>query len=682
MEYSLYTLNQSCNLKNLTLTNLIDKLNLIGFEVDEIFIEKVRTNLNIENIRILIKIPSNREDLLNENFLRSELSTIFLFDLKHTWNKLKKNYSFLLKQKYQESYFYLTTPIHSSLSNILIYNIQISQCNYLGTPNWIKNKLVDAGLSPSSTINDLLTLITFEWGQNINILSSFSSTNLLLEQLSEETLYGKKEQYLLEKGTIVLKNFEGEILSVLGIFNSVSSLDMVTNFTFQAFYYDIHENLLKLNTINTKISYRFLRKIYLETFKFAFQRLLTLLEILTLSKIELKKYTTSETNLQLQPTKLLLLKVNVLKKLLNITKINLEIFEKANLKLLCKTKNELYFEVPTFRKDLSRQIDLIEEYSRFIGYKNFIELLPKKQLTYYLKNKDSIHFIKQFFLTYGFNEIITSSIEQLTKETSFSIKINNPLTNDLICLRSSLLGKIIETFENNLKLEASTTNYFEIGRIFRLSNQKILEQDKLSGIFQLETLNKRTESSLDWFRAKGFLEAFLSNFGYEQFEIEPFSDPNSYYHPTKSVVIKTKNKKIAKFGELNPLRTTLLGIKKTAYIFEMNMNHLQKWKMTSKIFPYQEYSKYPLITRDLSFSISKTKDFSKIREIVEKNCKGLKTVEFFDIYFEEENESLVKVGLRLEFQSKFETLLTETIENEIRSLKHILIKNFEIYFNN
>jgi hypothetical protein len=68
MEYSLYSLNQSCNLNKLTLTTLIEKLNLIGFEVDDIFLEELSTNSNLTNIRLLISIPSNREDLLNENF--------------------------------------------------------------------------------------------------------------------------------------------------------------------------------------------------------------------------------------------------------------------------------------------------------------------------------------------------------------------------------------------------------------------------------------------------------------------------------------------------------------------------------------------------------------------------------------------------------------------------------------
>jgi hypothetical protein len=68
MEYSLQTLNENSNLKSLTTTEIIDQLNLIGFEVDETFNETFITNKFLDNLRLLIKIPANREDLLAERF--------------------------------------------------------------------------------------------------------------------------------------------------------------------------------------------------------------------------------------------------------------------------------------------------------------------------------------------------------------------------------------------------------------------------------------------------------------------------------------------------------------------------------------------------------------------------------------------------------------------------------------
>lgn len=682
MEYSLYELNKSSNLNDLTLPTLIDKLNLIGFEVDDIFIEELRTNSLLTNIRLLIKIPSNREDLLNETFLKNELSNIFLFELKNTWNTLKLTYLFLLKQNYQQYFNYQTIKINSSLPNILVYKIEGTQLPNFKTPTWIKNKLLDAGLPVSMTIQDLVTLVNFEWGQTLNITSGTNQVgNLKLEQLQNTIKWEHKETSLLDKGTIVIKNEQNEIVSALGIFNSLDLKPETSNtISIEGYIYDIHENLLNLSTINTRISLRFLRKSYLETFRSAFQRLLTLFQVLNVTQIDLKKYCNSESGLELKPNRILKLKKKTLVQILNIKAIDLTIFQKANLKLLCKTQKELYFQIPNVRKDLIREVDLIEEYSRFIGYKNFKEILPTKNLIYYRKNKKSIEFIKQYFLNHGFNEVVTNSIHELGKQKSFSIQINNPLNTDLICLRSNLIDKLVQVFETNNKLNNQNSNYFEIGRVFKKSQEKLIEQDKVAGIFQYTNIERTNNVSLQWFIAKSFIETFLQNFGYLNITYDVFEDLNSYYHPRRSVYLKNNNKILGKFGELNPLTVNLTGIKNSVYIFELNYTYLQNWKLESEISNYEEYSKYPIITKDLSFGINRTQKFSEIKEIVRLNSNNLKNVEFFDIYYEPNNTESVNIGLRLEFQSKSQTLLTEIIDQELLTIKNELIQKFNVHF--
>lgn len=682
MEYSLYDLNKSSNLNDLTLPTLIDKLNLIGFEVDDIFIEEFKTNPILNNIRLLIKIPSNREDLLNETFLKNELSNIFLFKLKNRWSSFKFSYLFLLKQNYQQSLNYQTIKINSELPNILVYKIEGTQLPNFKTPTWVKNKLIDAGLPVSMTIQDLITLVNFEWGQTLNLLSIKNNFETLkLEQLQNAIKWEGEESYLLDKGTIVLKNEQNKILSTLGIFTPLNvKIESLSKISIEGYVYDIHENFLKLNTINTRISLRFLRKSYLETFRFAFQRLLTLLKVLNVTELELKKYCNSTSGLELKPNRILKLHKKVLTQTLNIRVIDLTIFQKANLRLLCKTQNELYFQIPNFRKDLMREVDLIEEYSRFIGYKNFQEILPTKNLVYYRKNKKSIEFIKQYFLNHGFNEVVTNSIHELAKQKSFSVQINNPLNTDLICLRNNLLEKLIQVFETNSKANNQNINYFEIGRVFKNSNKKLIEQDKVAGIFQYTNVERTNNLSLQWFIAKGFIETFLYNFGYSNISYEEYQETNSYYHPRRTVYLKVNNRVLGKFGELNPLTVNLSGIKNSVYIFELNCIYLQNWKLESKILNYEEYSKYPIITKDLSFIISRDQKFSDIKDVIRNNSNNLKTVEFFDIYYEPNNLEFVNIGLRLEFQSKFQTLVTEVIEDELLTIKNELVTKFKVSF--
>ena len=112
MEYSLYTLNKKAKLNNLTSTELINTLNLIGFEVDGISTDSLKTNKFIEDKKLLIKIPANREDLLNETLLLEDFSLLFLFQIYKIWEQLKFDYEFLIREKYEKSSCLLLTFLY------------------------------------------------------------------------------------------------------------------------------------------------------------------------------------------------------------------------------------------------------------------------------------------------------------------------------------------------------------------------------------------------------------------------------------------------------------------------------------------------------------------------------------------------------------------------------------------
>ena len=125
MEYSLQTLNKNVKLNNLKIQEIVDKLNLIGLEVDEIFEEKLDTNKFVDNLRLEIAIPSNREDLLNEKFFIDEFSTIFNLEKKENWDKIKNNYNFLLKQNYTQSTTHEKRKIKTNLTGLITYGFQL-----------------------------------------------------------------------------------------------------------------------------------------------------------------------------------------------------------------------------------------------------------------------------------------------------------------------------------------------------------------------------------------------------------------------------------------------------------------------------------------------------------------------------------------------------------------------------
>ena len=686
MEYSLHYLNKLSNLKNLKLTEIVENLNLIGFEIDDIYQEKVEINSFITNIRFLLKIPANREDLLIEELFLKELCRLFSLENISKWKLLKKYYFFLLKKHYYSHQKYESFEIKSSVKDVLIYNIQVKTSENFISPKWIQKKLINNGLQSTNDLNDLVNLISFEWGQSIQLsLNKNLSSSFFVEKLESEEIFqinqNSQKEITLPKNTIVLKNNLNHIENCIGYISPLSVSNTSNQLiNIQAIFYDIHLNSLNISLLNSKLSARYLRKTFLEFFRISIQRFLTLFELLTASnEIKIIKYKTISTCKKLDSTKVLKLKKSSLLNFINIKNYNETIFQKTGLPIICKTKNDLYFEIPNTRKDLTREIDLIEEYSRFVGYKNFNEIIPKKIVNNNnLIKKNKYKFLKQFFINLGFNEVLHSSIEENKKENNNSILLSNPLNNDFFLLRTELSKKIFQTFENNERLGFLNNNFFEIGRIFKKINNKFIEEDRFVAIF--EPLFGKNEKlfSFDWYVNKGFIENLLKIYGYNEILFEKISNKNSIYHPTRACLIKSKDRILGVFGEINPSFATS---KKNIFLIELNLFEFRDLQLLSKIQFSKEISKYPSITKDLSFLIEKNTNFIELQNSLKNITKNLKNFYFFDIYFQNMISTKINIGIRFEFQSDIETLTNSQIEKELKIITNCLENKFEIIFN-
>ena len=676
MEYSLYYLNKQANLKNLKITEIIDKLNLIGFEVDDIYNEPLLTNDLLNDTRLLIEIPSNRQDLLNEKFFLNEISTIFSVDIYKVWNRLQIKYSFLIENRKHK---YINLPINqinSDLKDIVIYKFELENCFTKKSPQWIQQKLKNRGVSPLNDLNDFLNLITVEYGTTI--LSKCNKDNKSEFVITRLQISENFENFEIPAGSIVLKNKIDEIVSVLGFvnFNEPNKSGQVS---LEAYFYDIYSNVNKLNTINTKLSFKYLRSMFIENFGVALKRVLSFLEFYNSDLALVVVASNQKAKLTFKNHKTISLSKNLLRQVLNITNFDYEIFKKANLKIIGETNNNFYIQILAVRKDLNREIDLIEEYSRFVGYKNFQEILPKKSLAYSSKKLNNYKYIQNFLINYGFNEVFTNSLVNKTNQTDlFSIDLQNPLNKEINTLRTSLFPRLLEVMHLNLKSGYSNCNFFEIGRVFKKSNKQIIEQDKLGGIFQYSFAKTNAQQNINWFIVKGFLEMFIESFGYENLEIFELSNKTKYFHSTRSIQFRVKNKVLGTFGEVNPMLENFQQLKEPIFMFEFNLVHFKNWRMKSEIISYKDYSKYPSIVRDLSLNLNKKIKFSTLKQFIQETTKNLININFFDIYFDPISVDKVNIGVRLEFQKNDRTLTTLEIDNEISKLLKNLAKEFKI----
>ena len=147
---------------------------------------------------------------------------------------------------------------------------------------------------------------------------------------------------------------------------------------------DEYKEFLSAKELVLKEAIEKYNNIALEKFKYSLQRLLSLLEIVNYCTVDSIKYLLNDNQINLKTNKIIKLKKSFFSNFLNIKEYNSLIFKKLGFKIVCQTKNELYFLIPNIRKDIERPIDIIEEYAKYLGYDNFENIIPVKQI--YFKN--------------------------------------------------------------------------------------------------------------------------------------------------------------------------------------------------------------------------------------------------------------------------------------------------------
>lgn len=688
MEYSLKVLNETNNLNSMTIQGVVNELNLLGFEVDQIFWEKGIEDNNTQNVRLMIKIPANREDLFSENFFLKDMANIFGLKVYNASKLYKQKYFpiFSRKNKLENNFRMKNLPV--DLKDILMFQIQVKNVDTSFSPFWIQTKLKNAGIKVTNSVEDLLLLINLEFGHKFQMLNLEHNQNSDFIQNKEEKIdYSQSMskqlvhipyvgiENVLEYGTSLEKkklNFTKNSLALYGIF------------------YDIDINTHQLiPSREVSIS---LRKSFYENYFRAIKRILTLLvlayksEIIPLSYLKCdKKIITDDKVIEVQ--------IKNIKNMLNINHkdLDLNVFKRASINLICKNQTSLFFKINNNRRDLKREIDLIEEYGRFFGYENFSEIYPIVSSKYTLKKMKTIPFLKNFMSNSGYSEVVSKSAYGLDKKFDSSVSIRNPISEDFYILQSELISNLVVQFETAYKLTGKILNLYEIGRVFNKSKQGINEVEKVAGIFQLNSNVLSHQDELQWLEAKGYLENILNLFNYPQKDIifenwhdkvyqEYFKD----FHKNRSCEINVNNRIIGIFGQLDPKKEKEMGTKKSTYLFECDLSYFESWQIKTQVKPYKEYSKYPLIIKDLSMFISKGIPFSNLKQEVKTISELVKDIEIFDIYQADfndyKNHNFIAIGMRIQFQSMIKSLVNQEIEKEVKKIEEALIARYNVTF--
>ena len=358
----------------------------------------------------------------------------------------------------------------------------------------------------------------------------------------------------------------------------------------------------------------------------------------------------------------------------------------SNLGCKISLKNEKFHVIPpSWRSDLKLKEDLIEEIARMYGYENIIDQPMQMReiskgsitsLSQSIKKK-----IARLLVSRNFMELITWSFVDKKWEENIDpnkkiILINNPISEELGCLRSSLYTNLLLAIKKNENRGLKNLRFFEIGPIFYGSepgNQDLIVSGIITGHKNYKDWLEN-ERDVDLYDVKSHIASILEYLGLYGHNLKIVQEKKVYLHPKKNGVIYLGDTEIGSFGIMHPSVKMLFGIKSNVCGFEINLSSLFKFiKVKNKSRPGLKKNIFQSSIRDFSFIFDKNILASKILESVRKSNKEIiKSVNIFDYYEGRElGENKKAIALEVVLQSDNKTLSEKDIDN----VTEIIINN-------
>jgi len=700
MQIPLKWINELVNVESVNLDDLIEKLTLGGFEVEEIIELEIdgQTQLALD-----ISATANRSDNLSIQGMSTEIAALL--------NKPTKisNYSIETsnwKKQLSNSAVIISNDDHSNYSTLL--GLILENVTDFTVPKWIKQKLISSNVTPVNSLLDFQNYILLETGYPFvfydynKICSKLNSSDFKLSiskaENNQEFTAINDVTYQLNSSNLILKA-NNLPLSIAGIIEnkdfhyseSTTSL-FIEGSIFNAATIRQQSRSLGLRTDRSARYEKSLKNTYLIE---SIYRLISLLRISN-PNISCKLHTFYQVQEQeLQP---ILLRYQTISEILGPIKTQKEGFNYITPETITDYLNRLNFEVsydnsnltweveiPHSRSDdITREIDLIEEIGRLHGFNNFITTLPKiknigkEDPSYQTRKK-----ITSCLLNLGFNELIHYSLVNEKTFLKNEIKLINPLLSDCSNLRSSLLPNLIKTVHENLKQGNSFIEGFEYGHIFTGEiGTNFQEKEYVAGIFggiKTKLTWSDSEKALNWFEAKGKIEQFLRQLNLLTSWKSSNSNLDTMLHSYRSSEIYlSTGEKLGIFGQIHPILANQLSISSELYLFELDIEVIEKQLQRNKLIIYKEYPLYPKIIKDLSFIIRQDIEFDQLQKALYGNgTKFLSEINLLDEYRGKSiPEGSTSLCLQFVFQSQEKTLENRDIENIMNNLQSVLVKKF------
>jgi len=516
------------------------------------------------------------------------------------------------------------------------------------SPRWLQNALRNAGLRPRNNVVDITNYVMYECGHPMHAFdyALLKGGRIIVRDAKAgtpfTTLDGK--EHLLPGGAVMVCDGEREV-SIAGIMGGENSEigDTTVDVVLEAACWNpssIRRTARALG-ISSDASQRFERGADPNGVSYALDRAAGL--VLELAGGNLLKGV-----IDVYPKKIrervVPLRVSRVNQVLGTSVKKGDVVR--SLALLCirqipSSGDTLKFIVPTFRVDLQREIDLIEEVARVYGYDRIEERSTATvNFTHPFPRSRARDAVREFLIGRGFNEAITNSMQQESKAAlggAVPVRILNPQTQDMDTLRTSLVPGLLEAVARNLNLGNPTLRLFEIGHVFRIDSsagprlvEDFVEEERVSVVMTglAGPLSwSGSGRACDIFDIKGEIQDVLTKFALDKSRFISYSSTNGLTDNTLGIEIQGVY--AGYLGQVSKEVMEQFGVEDQVFVAELSVASLK----SDAARAYVPLPRYPKVRRDVAFIVDAGVPGERIERTIRTSSTGLlQSVELFDVY--------------------------------------------------
>ena len=580
------------------------------------------------------------------------------------------------------------------------------------SPWWLRRRLLAVGLRPINNVVDVTNLVMMEYGQPLHAFDfkTLADSKIVVRTPNRDesrftTLDGVERP--LKDDTLLICDGEKPV-AIAGIMGGMNSevTETTTDILLESACFNpvsIRKTARSMK-LATDASYRFERGIDPNGVIRAMERAVRLI-------CDLSGGTATKGGADFyegqKPLTTLLLSVSRTAEL-----IGMELSQEKiagllqSIELPSKVKNDdtLLVGIPSFRVDIERQADLVEEVARLIGYNKIPTALPTVHLSY--PEQDKARILRgeavKLLTTIGFSEAINYSFSsenhlqmmQLTPDDSRCqlVRLLNPLSEDQAVMRTMLLPSLLENVKRNISFQRTAIQLCEMGKVFLPTEKDTqpIEKHRLAGVL---SGNLHGESSpfhykqqpVDILDVKGTVEYLLEGLGFMGRNAGPEislvlpgdKESEPYGVAEQSLQIKCKDTVLGVLGKMTEEVVKSFGIKQDVYFFDLDFDALTSLTIAEKSFT--PLWTYPAIQRDIALLVPVGVSAGELLNTIETSREKLiESCEIFDVYQGKKiKEGFKSVAVSVTYRSDKKTLTEKNVGKAHQKIVNLLTKKFD-----